>query len=100
LIAFALFLPPLCLEQPISPAFALSSLLDETSLKPSDMTPLSEAPKVVRKMRKFETVETKQDAADLKDVVRAPLFCCLSVCFGIALLLPCYFVWFVVVLWV
>jgi hypothetical protein len=42
------------------------------------MTPLSEAPKVVRKMRKFETVETKQDAADLKDVVRATLFpfCC------------------------
>jgi hypothetical protein len=35
------------------------------------MTPLSEAPKVVRKMRKFETVEIKQDAADLKDVVRA-----------------------------
>ena len=44
------------------------------------MTPLSEAPKVVRKMRKFETVETKQDAADLKDVVRATLFPCLFGC--------------------
>ncbi len=31
-------------------------------------------------MRKFETVETKQDAADLKDVVRATLFPCLFGC--------------------
>lgn len=45
------------------------------SLKPADMSLLSDAPKVVRKMRKFEAVETKQDAADLKDVVRSPALC-------------------------
>jgi hypothetical protein len=39
------------------------------SLQPSGMTPLSQAPKIVRKMRKFETVENKEDAADLKDAV-------------------------------
>jgi len=38
-------------------------------LKPQDMTPLSDAPKIVRKVRKFETITVEEDAADLKEKV-------------------------------
>ncbi|KAL6066912.1 Coronin-7 [Balamuthia mandrillaris] len=39
------------------------------SLQPADMTPLSDAPKVVRKVKKFNPDDIKPDAYDLKDMV-------------------------------
>ena len=33
------------------------------------MTKLSDAPKIVRKVRKFETIQVEEDAADLKEKV-------------------------------
>jgi len=39
------------------------------SLAPAHMTKLSDAPKIVRKVRKFETIEVEEDAADLKNKV-------------------------------
>ena len=38
-------------------------------LQPKDMTKLSDAPKIVRKVRKFETIQVEEDAADLKEKV-------------------------------
>lgn len=39
------------------------------SLRPDDMQSLSDAPKTVRLMKKFDAVERKEDAADLKQAV-------------------------------